>query len=328
MGACNAEPDNSKLTYNYDRQHQPRIVATSPSGWEEIVCAPIESPNRRKLELQLFHHYKFNAGWPLAVDKKSEIIWESAIPHLAIESDALLYSMYALSRLRLATRDPGEKECHMDVCHIYLGMTVREHAKEIPQLSKDNREVVWLTSDMLRRYYLAVLQERPLLTSAISHQLWLLENGNAGSASGPMIKPIPVNNHLEASIAKKNRQGPPHLLRRRGSHELAEGWDSELIGGIWVAMSNEDPLDRVCEMIIDSPRLGNTRFIELVEEQSPRALVILAHYFRHLQILRTSWWVGDAGQREIQAISEVLPRKWKDVMFRSRQELEQQEWLS
>ena len=44
-------------------------------------------------------------------------------------------------------------------------------------------------------------------------------------------------------------------------------------------------------------------FINLVKEQRPRALVILAHYFGLLARLKYVWFIGDTGRRERSVLS-------------------------
>ena len=65
------------------------------------------------------------------------------------------------------------------------------------------------------------------------------------------------------------------------------------------------------------------RFVDLVEEQRPRALVILANYFALMAMLRSFWWIGDSGPRELQAIIEVVPEEWQGLLRWPKQVLEE-----
>jgi hypothetical protein len=47
-------------------------------------------------------------------------------------------------------------------------------------------------------------------------------------------------------------------------------------------------------------------FLELLEARRPFALVILAHYAVILHHLKSSWWMGDWGNRILQEIGNIL----------------------
>lgn len=110
-------------------------------------------------------------------------------------------------------------------------------------------------------------------------------------------------------------------MRRQDAHELQESWDEDVqdaylstlnyIGGIWKAMQDRQPPGSVARRLIVFPLFVNTRFVDMVDEKRPRALVIMAHYFALLAMLRGFWWVGDAGPREVRAIVKELPLEWQ-----------------
>ncbi|KAF7556453.1 hypothetical protein G7Z17_g1447 [Cylindrodendrum hubeiense] len=332
----------------YGRQQPANNAAPSSSSRTSDMGDPPESRERRKLELQLFHQYISDTGPSIAVNKDSYDFWVVPLPRLALQSDALLYSMYYMSALHSATRDKANKDHHMSICHVYLDMAIREHAKEVAQLSKNNVDSQCLTASMLRVYYFILLQERSLQpygppmewiratgsSSAIFSQAWPLVKDDPDSITGKMIKHIPIITDREAREGKKYRLGLLHLLQRQEIHELEEDWDAEVqeayestlsyIGGIWIAMNNHEPPAGIGKRLIIFPMLVNKRFVDLVEEQRPRALAILAHYFALLAMLRCFWWVGNVGEREVRAIAEVMPSEWRDAMSWPLDILEQQ----
>ncbi|KAH7146812.1 C6 finger domain-containing protein [Dactylonectria estremocensis] len=345
-----------EMTCIYDRQRLPIHAAPKPKDMLERSNStsrtedkgdPPESRERRKLELQLFHYYLTEAGPSLAVDKDSSEFWILPIPRLAMQSDALLYSMYFMAALHSARRDEANKDHHMKICHTYLDMAVREHAKEVSQLSKDNLDILCLTSSMLRVYHFFKLKERPLQpyhpptewmratgsSSAIFRQGWPLIEDNPESIAFKMITNVPTILDDEAREGEENRQGLLHLLQHQKDHEL-ESRDAEVkeayettlsyIGGIWIAMNNHEPPGMIGKKLIIFPMLVHKRFIDLVQEQRPRALAILAHYFALLAMLRCFWWIGDIGRREVLAIAEVIPDEWQDAMTWPLQILEEQ----
>ncbi|KAI5456009.1 C6 finger domain-containing protein [Mariannaea sp. PMI_226] len=337
------------LTCVYDRQNVERKDKDKGQHARKADNGdPPESEQRRRLELQLFHQFTSETGPSLAIDDFSLKTWVSAIPGLAMQSDAILYSVYCVTAAHRVFRDPENREEHLGICHTYLSMALREHAKEVSQLSKENLDTVVVTSSLLRLYNTFMLRERPLVpyqpptewmratgsSSAIFRQLWSLIEDDHDCIAWSIVSSATIILDEEARNAPENREGLLHLLQRQEPYELAEPWDAGVyeayettinyIGGVWLSMNkNESPADIARKLAI-FPMLVDKRFIALLEEQRPRALVILAHYFALLSMLRGYWWIGDTGQRELCAALEVIPDEWKGLMTWPLQILEQQ----
>ena len=88
------------------------------------------------------------------------------------------------------------------------------------------------------------------------------------------------------------------------------------IGGIWIAMKGPETSAEIGRRLILFPFVVQSQFIDLIEDQQPRALAVLAHYFALLASFRSVWWIGDTGRREVQALNTVLSGKWHDLMSR------------
>ncbi|KAI9374452.1 hypothetical protein BJX61DRAFT_302558 [Aspergillus egyptiacus] len=58
------------------------------------------------------------------------------------------------------------------------------------------------------------------------------------------------------------------------------------------------------------------RFLDLVREQQPLALIIFAHYCAVLHHLRDRWWMGDWGTRLVKEISQLLgPDRMTSILW-------------
>lgn len=123
------------------------------------------------------------------------------------------------------------------------------------------------------------------------------------------------------------RQEFPHLLQPvegQGDGAAAGSWDPETrqvyekvptdLGRAWKAVVDHDPPSNIMRRIVMLPMDFPKRYLDLVEEQEPRALVMLGHYFAMLSLLRNLWWIGDSGSREVRAISRSLPAEWQELM--------------
>lgn len=129
---------------------------------------------------------------------------------------------------------------------------------------------------------------------------------------------------FETLFALENRQSllhlftnPPGIDPEPWSPETQEAYEHTLsfIGAIQVALDAgvEGP-DQILRRCLGFPGLIPKRFIDMVEERRPRALVILAHYFAYLARFREIWWIGDSGAREVRAIAGILAPEWREMM--------------
>ena len=156
------------------------------------------------------------------------------------------------------------------------------------------------------------------------------------SIAARLVKRMSVLFDDEAQFGAANRQGLLHLLQRDEEDVANERWPPEdqdayetttsYIGGVWIAMmelnmtttttttttttqrpdSEGSLAAEICRRLILFPYVVQSRFIDLVRERQPRALAVLAHYFALLARFRGVWWIGDAGRREVRALSTVL----------------------
>lgn len=84
-----------------------------------------------------------------------------------------------------------------------------------------------------------------------------------------------------------------------------------LIGSIYVSVVNDDPPHDICTRLSGFGPLVPRKYVELLSLQTPRALVILAHYMalvRHVE--DQFWWFQGIPEREILGIKSLLPQQW------------------
>jgi hypothetical protein len=59
------------------------------------------------------------------------------------------------------------------------------------------------------------------------------------------------------------------------------------------------------------PGTVSQRFVELMDERRPEALVLLAHYCVLLKKVNSSWWLQGVGERLLMAIDRELGSEWR-----------------
>ncbi|KFY98255.1 hypothetical protein V500_01752 [Pseudogymnoascus sp. VKM F-4518 (FW-2643)] len=129
---------------------------------------------------------------------------------------------------------------------------------------------------------------------------------------------------LEVAFSDKNPKSLAYLLERNQDHERDEPWNADIeemykkvisfIGTTKSAVDAKKNSGDVLRLLVLFPILTPKLFIDLVSEQQPRALVLLAHYFALLVAYREVWWIGEVGRREIKGIHSALPVGWHRYM--------------
>lgn len=151
---------------------------------------------------------------------------------------------------------------------------------------------------------------------------WIGEDEN--SIARIVTKRKPDMSDAEALFRASNGEGFMHLLGRTPDDERAEPWDDEIqktymlvicyIGGLQIAIKANATADELTRRALGFALVLPKKFIRLLEEERPRALVVMAHYFALLAKLRGIWWIGHTGRREIRAINSVLSGEWQRMI--------------
>lgn len=322
----------SALPCNVAGTQQPRTNQDTHNNLVEIDLP--ETRTRRLLEVKLMHHYITETGSTMGADPANQRIFGDLVPKFSLTSDALLYSMYTMAALHLEKLGNDEKELDVNVRGMYLSMALREHREELSRLRAATLDSACLTATMLRLCLFATLQERPRQPYTPPSE-WLLLSGTTKAVFSEALKIVgDDSNHLtcqfmimiadimdsEQRSDPNQRRGLEYILNRDLQDEATESWDCEIqatyhstlsyIGGI-LDMTKDDALrEDMMSRIVLFPMLVRNRFVELVLEAQPRALVVLAHYFGLLVLYRNVWYIGDSAAEEIRAIASALTGKW------------------
>lgn len=287
------------------------------------------------------------SGGPLS--ERSREIWATEMPGFALKHDSLLHAIYCVTAMHLSKMEPLNVEA-LEACNTYFCLAIRTHRHEVTHLNKDNADAALLTASIIRVCALVILQDRELSQYTPPTE-WLLITKEAGYVfveSYPYVKDDPSslsreileNNQeltengavftgkkpwdLEAAFRVKNPAWLAHLLERSQDHERDEPWNADIeevykkamsfIGTTKSAVDAKKNSGDVLRLLVVFPILTQKLFIDLVSEQQPRALVLLAHYFALLVPYREIWWIGDIGRREIKGIESALPVGWHQYL--------------
>ncbi|OTA60755.1 C6 finger domain-containing protein [Hypoxylon sp. EC38] len=327
----------------YDRDAFSKRTCEKTSTIQPLLNGPEEDPpesrSRRLIETKLMHQYLVETGITIAAEERTEELFARQIPGLSFQSDGLLYSMYAVAALHLAKlgKDEEIEGGAENAASRYFSMAVREHNREISQVSKETADFVCLTSCLMRSISLSQLQNRSRQPYVAPWQ-WLALAQTSTSTfaaayerAGPDPKSLAVKLiketarfHDRGKLPKGNFQRLQHLMDPPKEPGVTERWDAEIqdaygrtLGYICKALEMIDEegwSGPVFRMVLMFPMFSEHRYVELVRQGSPRALVILAHYFALLVKYHDVWWVGSVGTDEIRGIARAVPDEWQHLL--------------
>ena len=255
---------------------------------------------------------------------------------MALQYENLLYGIFSISALHLLEAEPDDIEL-IAARRNYLGLSVNKHRVAVAQLNSRSADSICFSSVLILLDVFASLQDR-LIEPYSSPMQWMRVARGTGSIFKialssiddydtakitAVVKGIPLLNSRHGLFAEGNRKNLLGIL----SQDIPAGdvlWDQETreayentlsyVGSIQLAITEAEDATAVCHRIMGFPHYVPNKFIEFVEEQRPRALVLLAYFFALSTELRTFWLIGNTPQREIGGICKVLPVEWHDLM--------------
>ncbi|KAM3465120.1 hypothetical protein NHJ6243_001919 [Beauveria neobassiana] len=305
----------------------------------QSVASPLAQPasetrERRLLELQLMNYFCFSVCSSLPGTYFPEIrqIWTVVVPRLAISYDALLHAIMTLS-LRHMLCTGCQDIAPLDTIKLYhaqyLEATLQEYRKVVVTLTTAVADAASFTSVVLSLDAFASLRDREFgdytapvqwlqlckgVTQVFRVTLQLLEGDAEANinkivaTSGPFVEPSKI-------LCEANRNQFPALLVRRpedSDEDDAAYIDTvSYIGAIQSAADAGEHMDAITRRLVIYPVLFPQRFVALLDEHRPRALVILAHFFAVAAHCQASAWVGDIPKKEILALEGFLAPQYR-----------------
>jgi hypothetical protein len=326
------------------------VSLSSPDEVDDIHLP--ESRERRMLEHRLMQHYIFVVSAPFVTitpESSAREIWvdlfSRQVPALALQYNNILYSILSVSATHLLQTEPNDAEL-LEARHTYLVAAVRAQREMVGRLNPALADPVCLSSVLLLLQSFAHLGERTLrpysppvewleMGKGVGEVMWL-----SLQAVPNDIEPQPLFMRLVSNSYPRYEDEPyfDASLRARfedilsqdipsgddwGDENTREAYDKTLsyVGSIQSAIDREEPIYAVCRRIQTFAVLIPSKFTQLLAEQRPRALVILAHFFATAAQLQGVWWLeygnveqGSTAVREIRAIDEILPKEWEGHM--------------
>lgn len=109
--------------------------------------------------------------------------------------------------------------------------------------------------------------------------------------------------HLLGTVQEQVKDLPPSE-----ASELKQAYEHSVAYLNWAHAKPEKP------RILGFPATVSRRFIQLIDEKDPRALVIIACFFAMTRRVEDAWWLEGVAKKEVLGILSLLDPEWWGVM--------------
>ncbi|KAI9647357.1 hypothetical protein NHQ30_003742 [Ciborinia camelliae] len=299
----------------------------------EMIRSNVNPVHDRSLELKLMHHYTATTSKTLSNDASQEVAWSINVPSLAYDSPFLMDAILAVSALHLRILQPEDRSL-VRASHSYMASALAQYSSLLHQgPSESNAEALFCTAALIA------------FQASASR---CVQNGIDGDSDSGYVLPLAWFHSFQGvktvvitswkwlrnsdKIFPIINGQPPLVLdldpERRGffaplldgieqepsSSEASLDSDTKRAYEHAVAMLNWAHQKPGRPRILGFAATVSRRYIELLRDQDPRALVIAACFFAMTRIVDDIWWLEGVAKREVTGIFSLLPEEWWSKM--------------
>lgn len=268
---------------------------------------------------QLMVHWSTSAYRSVSWNTSVEPIWQSVVPQETLRHPALKHGLLALSALHLAFTTRTGRESYLDMAHSHQGKAI---ISDLTTLDSPKYTLLSTTMTMCSFAFCRIGVPGGD-TTAVGGLIQIFRHvrdslgvpmdaiDGEGRAFGPLVSqekvpPIPDTSQFAIqSLWKQNTV----LSSRDPRHEkdIYDATIQHLSSAFKMFMTGSDGTIPASIWI---SRI-HPRFMSLLEERQPFALVILAHFNVIIHSLRGQWWMGEWNSRVLQELGLVLDAEWR-----------------
>ncbi|RPB08076.1 hypothetical protein P167DRAFT_494741 [Morchella conica CCBAS932] len=290
-------------------------------------------------DLELMYHYSRVAPSFLSSSQNLMDMWTHDVPRIAFadKSGCTIHAMLAVSSLHLALLEPHNRTSRLITATAHYDQAVRTMGAMVPHICKDSCEALFISSSLIVVFATAsplipgnsmendpwnIPEWIPLIRGvhSILHEVWdWVESG----CLGQMLK---VQFYERTGISSDETEALNALYRLctdTTESDADEIKDTEVsstyFGAIhklrksFVSCTDPDMQFNTTSLIFQWPICVSDKYVLLLKERRPRALIIFAYYCVLLKRMEIAWWVGGRAEYELGRIERSIRdlEKWK-----------------
>ena len=293
----------------------------------DIVRSNANSAASRALELKLMHHFTANTAKTFSDFEEQKNAWQVVIPTLAYDSQYLMDAILAVSALHMRALHPDDHTL-IRASHSYMASALAQYSSLLRGgVSEQNAEALFATSALIafqasasRRFEEAGNYNLPVVwfhsfqgvkTVVMASWLWLRSSSKVfpiiNSQPALSLNLDPERNSFFAPLL----DGIEEQISQIPEEERGETKRSYEHAVAFLNWAHKKP-DRA--RILGFAATVSRRFVELIAEHDPRALVIISCFFAMTKVVDDVWWLHGLAKREVTGIFGLVPQEWRGKM--------------
>ena len=227
----------------------------------------------------------------------------------------------------------------VEIYRFYLNRAIREQRQALQHLSSDNIDAIMLTSIIYSQLVLNLASdEQEANPEVYSPPIQWLTTTN--SING--VYRFAAEHHCPGDLAIRIRDtsvpnlrdwnekfNPAYLLPFQAILDFIPPDDTDhtdpdatdayrttltYAGGVCMATQRHEHPRSVVRRFMGFGPIIPKRYVEMVEEKRPRALVILAHFMVNAKYIQHYWFLKGAAERDVYGVRSILPEEWQWAM--------------
>ncbi|KAL5042055.1 hypothetical protein BDW71DRAFT_155892 [Aspergillus fruticulosus] len=298
--------------------------------------------------IPLWDNWRSSTEQSLTHNKSKDRSWQSLIQRESHRYPALRYSTLALSAIQLASSSgsgSAERKAHLHEAYAHYSQAVDAVTPVDEKPSESQCNAAFSTASIL---LMCELASASLAEDGL--RLGSQKEDDNGASSPSLHKLLSIfktvrglSSNSDVIDTVEKGQLKPLFTQTDPYHQLPSTYTLTILAmrNLNNASAKKDPshetivyedaiskIDRSLEMLSKGGeptmialrwlfRLPS-RYLDLVREKRPLALIIFAHYCAVLHHLRDRWWMGDWGSRLVKEISQLLgPERIGSILWAS-----------
>lgn len=289
----------------------------------QIVRANFNPASSRLLELKLMHHFTAITSQTFSDTEAQKLAWQIDIPALAYDEQCLMDAILAVAALHLRSLQPNDQAL-IRASHGYMASALAQYSSLLNSgVSAFNAEALFSTSALIafqasasRRFdedggYTLPLAwfhsfqgvKTVVMTSwqwlRTSDRVYPIINGQPALA----LNLDPERKSFFAPLLEGMEEQIDSLPDRQ-KEETRQAYEHAVAFLNW---SHQRP---VRNRILGFAATVSRRFVELLDQRDPRALVIASCFFALTKAVDDVWWLQGIAKKEVNGICSLLPSSW------------------
>ncbi|KAG0647972.1 hypothetical protein D0Z07_5685 [Hyphodiscus hymeniophilus] len=291
----------------------------------EILRSHTSPGPGRLLELKLMHHYTASTSQTLADKSAQKVAWQVNIPSIAYDAQYLMDAILAVSALHLRALNPDDQAL-VRASHGYMASALAQYSSLLRDggLSEFNAEALFSTSALIafqasasrgfddqdQDYVLPLAwfhSFQGVKTMVMASWQWLRNSDRIFPIIGAQPAVMLDFDPDRKSFFSPLLEGMALQLLNEPDHSRFEKKQAYEHSVAFLNWAHQKP-ERA--RILGFAATVSRKFVELIGQQDPRALVIISCFFAMTRVCDDVWWLKGVAKREVTGILSLLPQEW------------------